>query len=71
MAYANALPLEQAPIAARIENLAHSYRVWAARRAEFNRVYNELASMSSRDLADIGICEHQIRDLARQAADMI
>ncbi|WP_417250750.1 DUF1127 domain-containing protein [Celeribacter sp.] len=71
MAYANALPVEQAPIAARIEKLAHNYREWRARRVEYNRVYSELSAMSARDLADIGISQHQIQDIARQAAEMI
>lgn len=65
MAYANTFPVEHAPIAARIERLAHNYRVWRARNIEYKRVYDELANLSARDLADIGISANQIKDIAR------
>ncbi len=38
------------------------------RRAEFARVYNELASLSDRDLADIGVSRPMIRQIAAEAA---
>ena len=43
-------------------------RTRMARRAEFNRVYNELAAMSQRDLDDIGIARANIEEIAREAA---
>ncbi|WP_375260593.1 DUF1127 domain-containing protein [Palleronia sp.] len=43
-------------------------RTSMARRAEYNRVYNELARMSQRDLDDIGVARGNIDDIARQAA---
>lgn len=45
-------------------------RTRMARRAEYNRVYNELASMSQRDLDDIGIARANIEDIAREAAGL-
>jgi uncharacterized protein YjiS (DUF1127 family) len=39
-----------------------------ARRAEYRAVYNELAAMTDRDLADIGISRGMIEDVAHQAA---
>lgn len=39
-----------------------------ARRAEYNRVYNELARMSQRDLDDIGVARGNIDAIAREAA---
>lgn len=39
-----------------------------ARRAEYNRVYNELASMTQRDLDDIGVARGNIDAIAREAA---
>ncbi len=43
-------------------------RHWRAQRAEFEKIYNELAQMTDRDLTDIGISRGQIRDIAQQAA---
>ncbi len=37
-----------------------------ARYQEYQRTYEELASLDSRELADIGISRAQISDLARQ-----
>ena len=39
-----------------------------ARRAEYLRVLGELELMTDRDLDDIGICRHMIRDIAHTAA---
>lgn len=39
-----------------------------ARRAEYRAVYNQLAAMTDRDLADIGISRGMIEDVAHQAA---
>ncbi|SFG88129.1 protein of unknown function [Palleronia marisminoris] len=43
-------------------------RTHLARRAEYNRVYNELARMSQRDLDDIGVARGNIDAIAREAA---
>lgn len=37
-------------------------------RAEYNRVYNELARCSDRDLADIGIARSDIPRIAREGS---
>ena len=40
----------------------------AVLRAVYVRTLNELDSMSDRDLADINISRHEIRDIAHEAA---
>lgn len=42
-----------------------------ARRAAYNRCYNELAVLTDRELSDIGIARTDIRTLAAQEAAKI
>ena len=44
--------------------LVTTYRAWR----KYRETYNELMSLSRRDLADVGIHRGDIRQIARQAA---
>ncbi|SFK33825.1 DUF1127 domain-containing protein [Celeribacter marinus] len=68
MAYATQILTSHDTFAARVERAIDGLRHWRAQRAEFTKIYNELASMTDRDLADIGISHGQIREIAEQAA---
>ncbi len=48
--------------------MSKSVSTFAQRRARFNATYNELAALSDRDLADVGIARSQIAKLAKQEA---
>ena len=56
----------------RVENSLHSAIAAIVaplrRRAEFHRIYNELARCSDRDLADIGIARSDIARIAREGS---
>ncbi|WP_417242674.1 DUF1127 domain-containing protein [Celeribacter sp.] len=68
MAYATQILFSHDPLAVRFERAVEGLRHWRAQRAEFEKIYNELAQMTDRDLTDIGISRGQIRDIAQQAA---
>ena len=57
-----------ATLGARIRDARHALREEQRRRRLYTRTQAELASLSDRDLADIGISRLQIRDIAREAA---
>lgn len=60
-----ALPLSlRARLAARLAE----FRVARAKHAVYRRTVSELASLSDRDLADLGIGRGSIRAIAREAA---
>ncbi|PTQ75232.1 DUF1127 domain-containing protein [Celeribacter persicus] len=42
-----------------------------AQRAEADQVYRELSLMTDRELSDIGISRHVIRDIAREAGRLV
>ncbi|WP_417270538.1 DUF1127 domain-containing protein [Celeribacter sp.] len=71
MAYAAHTLFSHDPLGARFARAVEGIRHWRAQRVEFDKVYNELAQMTDRDLADIGISRGQIRDIAKQAADAV
>lgn len=52
----------------RIRAAMEERREAARRRAVYNRTYRELASLSRRDLDDIGISHDMIADIAHDAA---
>ncbi|MDB6452943.1 DUF1127 domain-containing protein [Falsirhodobacter sp. 20TX0035] len=51
-----------------VGNLLTSLRALRQRRAVYVRTANELAALSGRELADIGISRSDIRAIARRAA---
>ncbi len=52
------------------QQITRQYRDWARRRQVFTQVFNELSASSDRDLADLAISRHDIRDIAAKAAHM-
>lgn len=52
-----------------VRNAVEALRHRMATQATFARTYRELAQLSDRDLADLGIHRSQIRSIAREAAD--
>ena len=52
----------------RLSDLLGTLRRDQARRRTYNAVYSDLAKLSDRDLADIGVSRLQIGDIARDAA---
>ena len=71
MAYVHAPRALELNIADRLHSTIEGFKAFRARRAAFNRVYNELALLTDRDLADIGIARSQISEIARQEAAKI
>lgn len=59
------------PVASRFSALAAEIKLAFARRAVYRRTYNELAALSDRELADLGIPRSSIRRVSREAADMV
>jgi len=55
-------------IAARIHGAIEALRAQRARQAAFRQTYDELAALSDRELADLGIARSDIADIAREAA---
>jgi uncharacterized protein YjiS (DUF1127 family) len=54
-------------IPGRLQFFLGQLRQYRALRRKYERTYSELARMSDRDLADIGISRLSIRDVAREA----
>lgn len=50
--------------------LAADFSAWRAHRRRFAETYAELAGLSDRELADIGIARAEIPDVARAHADL-
>ena len=70
MAYAsNTQNASQGGIAARVEALIVDVRARMARRKIFNDTFREMAQLSDRDLADLGLHRTEIRRVAWQAAN--
>lgn len=40
-------------------------------RKVYNQTFNELSTMTSRDLFDLGLCRSDFRRLAKEAAEMV
>lgn len=58
-------------LTARFAALRAEWDAWRARRAMFRRTYDELAALSGRELADIGLHRSEIGRVAREAAGLI
>ena len=59
------------PFEKSLRNFLAGQKAARARRAVFEKVYGELSAMTNRDLADINVSRHAIRDVARAAAQQI
>ena len=69
MAYASNTQNASHGIAARVEALIVDVRARLARRKVFNETFREMAMLSDRDLADLGLHRSEIRRIAWQAAN--
>lgn len=69
MAYALSNNISGLNIPAKLTQFAEAWKTHRAKRAVYNRTFGELASLSDRDLADIGIARSDIRDIAWQEAN--
>lgn len=58
----------QSALASRIDGFLIDIRARLARRRVFRQTVNELASLSDRELADLGLNRTEIRRVAYQAA---
>lgn len=58
-------------LTARLAGLRAEWDAWRARRALFRQTYDELAALSDRELADIGLHRTEIGRVAREAAAQI
>ncbi|ASP22792.1 hypothetical protein ANTHELSMS3_04188 [Antarctobacter heliothermus] len=58
-------------LGARFANLVEALQARAARRKIYRETYSELASLSNRDLADLGLARSEIGRIAWQAANEI
>lgn len=68
MAYALSNTTTGFSLSGKLNQLSEAWKAASAKRAVFNKTYNELQALSDRDLADIGITRTDIADLARQEA---
>jgi uncharacterized protein YjiS (DUF1127 family) len=55
---------------ARIQQAKADNAEFHARKAIYDRTFNQLSAMSNRDLADIGIRSSDIESIAAQAVEM-
>lgn len=69
VAHSNAVLLN--PLADRFAALVASVKSALARRAEVARVFNELNSLTERDLDDLDISRLDIRGIAQQAGKLV
>ncbi|MEN9060159.1 MULTISPECIES: DUF1127 domain-containing protein [Ponticoccus] len=58
----------QSGLLARVATLIETLRARSAKRRIYNQTYRELASLSDRDLMDLGMSRTEIRRVAWQAA---
>ncbi|WP_116133828.1 DUF1127 domain-containing protein [Tropicimonas sp. IMCC34043] len=68
MTYTNQTTVSGLPLSGWTSRISASYKAWRAGRAVYTQIYNELSSLSDRELADIGLSRNMIRDIALQAA---
>ncbi|SIO01650.1 DUF1127 domain-containing protein [Vannielia litorea] len=68
MAYATAQNTAHTGIIGRIEAFIEARREAAAKRRVYRQTLRELQTLTSRDLADLGIAPSMIRSVAYQAA---
>ena len=71
MTFANILPAHPLQgLMAHIQRAKTDYAEFHAKKAIYDRTFNQLSAMSKRDLADIGICSSDIESIAAQAVEM-
>jgi uncharacterized protein YjiS (DUF1127 family) len=68
MASVNDFLAPRSTLAARLTAVVESVRAARARRAVYRETYAELARLSDRDLADLGLHRAEIDQIARDAA---
>ena len=68
MAYALSNTQTGFNLSATLHNAVEAWKTSQARRAVFNRTFNELNALDDRDLADIGIARRDIRAIAQDFA---
>lgn len=56
-------------LGARVNSLVAAYQARRAKNRVFRQTLNELACLSDRDLADLGLARSEIRRVAWQAAN--
>lgn len=59
------------PILSRLRGILATWRRELERHRVFERTYGELASLSDRELSDIGVSRWQIVEIAWDAADRV
>lgn len=59
----------QSGLGARVNALIAAYQTRRAKSRVFRQTFSELASLSDRDLADLGLARCEIRRVAWQAAN--
>ena len=68
---AHAINTSPVTLADRFANVKAGVKMAMARRSAYRRTYNELASLSDRDLADLGLHRSAIRRLSLEAAQRV
>lgn len=72
MAYANeTLSNTQTGLGARVTSLITAFQTRRAKSRVFRQTYAELAGLTDRDLADLGLARSEIRRVAWQAANEV
>lgn len=61
----------RSPFSDRVNAIVASFRKAREQRRVYNRTFNELSSMTPRELDDLGIAPGQIPFIAREAANMV
>jgi uncharacterized protein YjiS (DUF1127 family) len=69
MAYALSNTQSGFNLSATLHNAVEAWKAASAKRAVFNRTFNELNALDDRDLADIGLARRDIRALAQDFAN--
>ncbi|MDD9746838.1 MULTISPECIES: DUF1127 domain-containing protein [Marinovum] len=69
MAYALSNTHARFNLSATLHRAAETWKTARAKRAIFDRTYNELNALDDRDLTDIGIARRDIRALAQDVAN--
>ncbi|MFV0358371.1 DUF1127 domain-containing protein [Tropicimonas sp.] len=69
MTYVSDAPRAQAAVSANwFANAAESVRLAVRRQRAYRRTLAELSALTDRELADLNISRHSVRDIAREAA---
>ncbi|WP_323763713.1 DUF1127 domain-containing protein [Marinovum sp.] len=71
MAYASSNTASGFSFSALLHKSVEAYKTARTRRAVYNRTFDELASLTDRDLADIGVARSNIRAIALKEAALV